>query len=230
MESFDKTEQPTLKKISSFRKKGDVPFSPLFARTFHLALMWLLILQANRLFVSAFSESMRGSFQILSLDPAEGMKKIGSLWIFPLTLFFALSFLVLITSPLLQRGWIWAKPERKMGFFSGQKGEKWIIFLKFICLGIAAFFTCKFFFIRFTQNPFLFSSGLLFQSIMTTSGWILFSFLVLGMIDWIGRVFAYRKRLLMSRQELKDEKRETEGNVQVKRSMKKRKIVSRVAK
>ncbi len=95
---------------------------------------------------------------------------------------------------------------------------------------MSAFFTCKFFFIRFTQTPFLFSSGFLFQSIMTTSGWILLSFLVLGMIDWIGRVFAYRKRLLMSRQELKDEKRETEGNVQVKRSMKKRKIVSRVAK
>ncbi len=121
MGSFDKTEQPTLKKISSFRKKGDVPFSPLFARTFHLALMWLLIFQANKLFVSAFSDSMRGSFQLLSMDPWEGIKKVGSLWIFPLTLFFSLSFLVLITSPLLQRGWIWAKPERKMVFFSGQK-------------------------------------------------------------------------------------------------------------
>lgn len=71
-----------------------------------------------------------------------------------------------------------------------------------------------------SQMAILKASHLLFQLILSLTFGVVIALLAIGVVDWKVQIYQLMKQLRMTKQEIKDEMRNTEGNPEVKRKIK----------
>lgn len=237
----EKTEEPTSKKIEDARKKGNVPksqeissfitlvvaFSVLFGTfSYSYGRFYILYIYYQNFIGTEITKQV--VFNILLISAKELL-----LLVLPLAVSVAIAGVI---AALIQFGFIFSThsitPDlKKLDPIKGLKNlvsmKKLIETIKTI-LKVAAVFTIAFYFLlSFTKEL----PSTIFYSIADQLAWLeekmlilagvmLILFLVLSLIDLLIVRFQYFKDLKMSKQEVKDEYKQMEGDPQVKSRIK----------
>ena len=234
----DKTEEPTQHRIDEFREKGQVAVSKEFSSVFVLSvsigmlgLMMVLIYEELNSFIEWI--------YTLNLDQAYSKEyfkifvyKILKTMFICIGPFFIVVFLVGILSQIIQFGLIYAPSilEVKFERISPVNGLKRIFSLRSLTEGIKGFLkfvvVVTIAYIIFSKEVWSFG-GFLQSNII--QGFLYGKFLILKMgfaiiaglfilaiLDFSWEKFQYHKKLRQTRQQLKEENREKEGNPEIK--------------
>ena len=257
-DDLEKTEEPTPKKLEEARKEGNVPKSMDFAGFIVLFISAIIIVFYTKYVTIRLEEYFH---YIASLIGNEITKsKAFQILIHSMTLFFIIispvMFAVLLAgviANIIQIGFLFTiKPLiPKFDKLNPIKGLKRLFSVKTIVEGVkitlkvfVAFLVGYFLFLKFLPSI----PKLELMSVLEQIKWfnekafiLIFSllavFFVFGLIDLIYQRYSYKKSLRMSKQEIKDEYKQTEGNPEVKakirqlqREMAKRRMMSEVPK
>ncbi len=234
----DKTEEPTEKRLTDARKKGQVPRSRELNTFVALMTGSLMLLFTGESISTGLAKLMQQQFRLsreVILDPAspviyfEQVLLDGILLIFPLVLPLVL---VALLTPMMMGGWNFTTESMtpkfsKMNPFSGLKrmfGVQGIVGLIQSIVKIALVFLVAASLFDFYFDQFMGLSFLsLTNGIYKAADIILFSFLVLSSslilivaIDVPYQLWNNKRKLKMTKQEIKDESKEQEGNPEVK--------------
>lgn len=198
MESFqERTEEATPKRLKEAKKEGNVPFSDdLFKASFLLSallLLWalssLLTTRLERLF----------SFHLLhSTDPLHALKEALLLFAIPLAIIMTILFLLQFALSFLQRGFLFVTEKQKK---TPSKRGKTIQALFFLLKG-GVMIAIALLFLRYSTFHL---TTLFFFALFT-----LLALLVLGVFDFLYQRIAWRKSLMMTKQEVQEEQKESE--------------------
>ena len=234
----DKTEEPTEKRLTDARKKGQVPRSRELNTFVALMTGSVMLLFTGESISTGLAKLMQQQFRLsreVILDPAspaiffEQVLLDGILLIFPLVLPLVL---VALLTPMMMGGWNFTMESMqpkfsKMNPFSGLKrmfGVQGIVGLIQSVVKIALVFFVAGSLFDFYFDQFMGLSFLsLTNGIYKAADIILFSFLVLSSslilivaIDVPYQLWNNKRKLKMTKQEIKDESKEQEGNPEVK--------------
>ena len=234
----DKTEEPTEKRLTDARKKGQVPRSRELNTFVALMTGSLMLLFTGESISTGLAKLMQQQFRLsreVILDPAspviyfEQVLLDGILLIFPLVLPLVL---VALLTPMMMGGWNFTTESMtpkfsKMNPFSGLKrmfGVQGIVGLIQSIVKIALVFLVAASLFDFYFDQFMGLSFLsLTNGIYKTADIILFCFLVLSStlilvvaIDVPYQLWNNKRQLKMTKQEVKDESKEQEGNPEIK--------------
>ncbi|NPA71741.1 MAG: flagellar biosynthetic protein FlhB, partial [Gammaproteobacteria bacterium] len=234
----EKSEEPTEKKLREAREKGQVPRSK--------ELTTLLLTMLAALFLLFYGGTMIGQFEVLmtqglSFDRAHAFdeKKMFDL-IISITLnaiylimpFLLMMLLVALIAPLLLGGWSFsikamAPKMSKMNPVSGIKrmfSMKAVVELikalaKFtLVMSVAVIFLYSVFseVIGLGLEPLKFALGHSGSLIVEAFIFVSLSLLIVAMIDVPFQLYEHNKQLKMTKQEVKEEHKQQEGNPEVK--------------
>jgi flagellar biosynthesis protein FlhB len=205
-----KPEKPTQRKLKKAKEKGMVPHSAELTQAGILlggiCLVWL--------FASPLEKAFKDSFLIsLSPDrnPLDALKNVWIPFLFPLLAFLMLIFLIAFLVHFLQTGWIW-----KMEKGRGKRSFRWIFFP--IKMGVIALIAFLFFKKKLDQQasiiflPFEKEVSILFHSIFLLLFLITLGLFILGFFDFFYQKWKFNREMHMTPQEIKEEKKEMEGN------------------
>jgi len=238
-DSADKTEQPTAKRLSEARKKGNVPRSAEVDIIFFL-LMFLLIVQVGgpyiihvvkQTYLFAFDNMNMGitSLNVRTLY----LRYFYYFWIIllPIGFIFILGGLV---SMVIQTGWLitwenlkWKwdifKPDGLKKIFSVEGGKKLLIdLIKLFILSLITWIVVKKFIFDMLGLVnldivaiYLFLINLLTRVVIA----LLVIYILFGLIDFFWTKFQFMERMKMSKSEVKDEFKQMEGDPHVKRKI-----------
>ena len=230
----EKTHKPTPRKLSKARKEGNVPKSQ------DLGSAAVLIAGITTLWIlgPAMAEKLRWVFRTvygsllnitLTGDTFPGYFKLGVLYFVKLMLpLFLVLVIASIAIHLFASGFILSSKPIKpdLNKLSILKGLKRIFSLKglvemlkgifkLIIVSILVYFTIKAEIPRFIelmdQNVAAIVSGILFIALKLAMKLALL-FLILGILDWKFQKWKYIEDLKMTKQEVKDERKQTEGD------------------
>lgn len=237
-DQFDKTEPATPKKIQESREKGQTMKSREVNTTFMLiaVLIYLYfnIASIGNTIMSELVYFLSDSYS-MHLGYASTVKILyHMIYIVTFTIlpFILIVFFAAIVSNLAQIGFLFTleplipdltriNPVSGMKrFFSVQSlNELFKSVFKFFLLAIVTYFTCagyirKIFVLQYTGPSYalVFTFVLLYKILFN----IIFIMIVLSIIDFFIQRYQYNKGLMMSKQEVKDEAKQYEGNPQVK--------------
>ena len=234
----DKTEEPTEKRLTDARKKGQIPRSRELNTFVALMTGSVMLLFTGESISNGLAKLIQQQLSLsreVILDPAspviyfEQVLFDGILLIFPLVLPLVL---VALLTPMMMGGWNFSAESMspkfsKMNPFTGLKrmfGVQGVVGLiqaivKITLVFLVASSLFDFYFDQFMGLSFL----SLTNGIYKTADIILFSFLVLSStlilvvaIDVPYQLWNNKRQLKMTKQEIKDESKEQEGNPEVK--------------
>lgn len=235
---LEKTEEASPRKLEKAREEGDIPrskelstFTGLMAAALGL---WLtgsqIVTQLQNIVVSA----LKFDDQIIENSSVTGIdfnSEIISLSINFLP-FFVIVILVGIFSPILVGGWIFNSKsmEPKLDKLDPIKGLANIIsknslvelfksILKTILIAIVSWFVTKSMIhdiLALSIQPFRMASHNQGQILLICFITISAAFAIIAMLDVPYQLHRYAKKLMMTRQDLKDEAKESEGNPETK--------------
>lgn len=241
-EAAEKTEKPTAKKLGDARREGQVARSKELTTSAELLALFLTIKIFVVYMIEKFVETFQSTYQNIDLMTegefttvmAEGILRSSILRIITICLpiyivAVAVSFIVV----LFQVKWkVSGKPlQPKLnklnpisGFkkiFSKDKAFTLIIeVVKIILIGYIAYDTLK----KEWNTLLILYDISLFQAISLIGDIVIdlgirisIIFLIVGFVDYIYQKFKFNKDLRMSKQEVKDEFKQTEGDPQIKR-------------
>jgi flagellar biosynthesis protein FlhB len=201
----EKTEKPTPRKLKKAREKGDIASSSdlSFAVTFlsSLLLLWF--------FSSLFEARLQKTYTSIlgALNSSEPIEALGRAFIplfFPILALLLAIFFISLLSHLLQTGWIWSWQK------THKRKERRIIFplLKLVVIALIGYFALH------REKPTLSliltpaPLHVIFKKIFSLLLKIGIALLLLGICDFIYQKWRHYKRMHMTPQELKDEKKE----------------------
>jgi len=255
----EKTENPTQQRIDKFREKGDVAQSKdlqsLMILSVSFALFFVSFSYLLESISSFFSWALSVDFQ--QIYAKEGyslvLNKIGKLFLEILIPFCLMLLIFGIGSSLIQFGLIFSPEILSLNFerLDPIKGISRIFNKKMIVEGFKNFFKILFifgvlyfcfkenlsFFFRFFESSPLESMAIGKEFLQILLGLILLSFALIAGLDFIYQRFIYQQKIKMTKEELKRETKEQEGNPEIKQRIKKiqreiarRKMMSEVKK
>lgn len=234
----DKTEEPTGKRLSDSRKKGQVPRSKELNTFVTLIVSASLFFYMGQYMMRGLLEMMKHQFQLSRdtiFDPItpvmhfkqamiEGYSVVGPLMI--------ILMIADLLTPLLMGGWNFSEEafEPKFSKLNPLQGIKKIIgiqgvvelikaIIKVILIGFVAWNLFKIYFNDFmTLNRLnleqaIFRAGeIIVMSVLVLSA----TFLLLVLIDVPYQLWNHQRQLKMTKQEVRDESKESEGSPEVK--------------
>ena len=246
----DKTEEPTSKKLEDARKEGQVAKSQEISNAVGLFALFLMIrfyagtLGGNflGLFNYVYNEipdaikMYEGNIPIRSIERMLGLLLTRILlWALP---FFIVGFIIAFITNLLQVGWkVTTKPmQPKLNKLSPAKGIKKIFSTKSIfelgksLLKIIAIVAVVYAFLVSQQESIfllydipLFTGIQMLGSLVVNMGLrVAFVYLIIAIIDLIYQRRKFHKDMMMTKQEVKDEFKEAEGDPQIKSKQRQR--------
>ncbi|RUM67460.1 MAG: flagellar biosynthesis protein FlhB [Sulfurospirillum sp.] len=239
---MEKTEEPTPKKIEDARKEGNVPKSQdvssfltlLVAVGATFALLPLIRDHLYKLYIYYHSLMGKELTKTLVFDIGFISLKELAITILPLAAIVALSGII---AAVLQFGFIFTtKPlEPKLSKIDPIKGfgklfslKKLIEGIKIIAKVTIVFIVAFFFLISFTKElpqvinfPLIAQLAWLKEKVIILASIMLIIFFVLALVDLLIVRFQYFKDLKMSKQEIKDEHKQMDGDPHVKARIKK---------
>lgn len=207
----EKTEKPSQRKLKKARERGEVAHSAELTSTLVLAGGLLLLWS----FSTLFHERLRGVFiriftRLNTLEPEEAMKEAGGMIVFPLAAILGGLFVLALLAHWVQTGWVWSRKKGKRK----AKSRPFFTLLKVTVIGAIGYLTLK------TECPSL-NPPPLIETLFSLLVKVSLALLVLGIGDFIYQKWKYSQNMRMTRQELKDEQREAEGDSQSKSKMRK---------
>lgn len=234
----EKTQAPTPRKLSKARGEGNVPKSQ------DLGSAVVLITGISTLWIlgPTIAEKLRWVFRIvlgnmlnvtLTPDTFPGYVKLGVLFFVKLMLpLFIVLIIASIAIHLFQSGFILSskpiKPDlKKLSIIKGMKrifSLKGLVelvkgIIKLLLVGLLVYFTIKAEIPRFIelmdQDVAAIFSGILFIAFKLAIKLALL-LLILGILDWKFQKWKYMEDMKMTRQEVKDERKQTEGDPHIK--------------
>ncbi len=233
--SDDKTEEPTEKKLRDAAEKGDVAHSreaPLFAGLLAALVVCTLVLRdgagkvvdvLGRVLDDAGSHDLRSGADVAAL--AAPMAEAAAEFLLPIALIFAAAGIAIscaqgmptIALDRVMPNWSKVSPASGMARLFGKHGfvEVGKAVLKLVIVGGAVFLLLHAEQDTMIDAMFVEPGGLpdriLGVLVRLLSG-VATAFVVLAGIDFIWTRFAWRNRMKMSRQEVKDEMKQSEGD------------------
>jgi flagellar biosynthetic protein FlhB len=234
----DKTEEPTEKRLTDARKKGQIPRSKELNTFVALMTASIMLLFVGDSIAKGLAKLMQQQLSLsreVIFDPASPLiyfKQVlldGILLIIPLAIPLVL---VALFTPMMMGGWNFSMDSMspkfsKMNPFSGLKRmfgmQGFVELLKAIVkIALVMFVASSLFESNFDQ--FMGLSGLALNvAVAKALDIIMFSFLILSStlilivaIDVPYQLFSNKKKLMMTKQEVKDESKEQEGNPEIK--------------
>ncbi len=213
----EKTERPSARKLKKAREEGNVPQSSELAS----ALIFLGALSLLWAFGPKLGKGLKALFVTLfsTLNDPQ-IENLGPPILSPLLFILGGVFVIAILAHLLQTGWIWSWPKSSKG-----KGEsRWVI----LPLKVAVIAFIGYFELNISQNAqmLLESAAGKVDFLLKTLFFLLvkigIALLVLGILDYFYQKWKYDKQMHMTKQELKEEQRETEGDRKTKIQMRQR--------
>jgi len=207
----EKIVKPSPRKLKKAKEQGNVAISTELSSACILLSALLLIWIASPFIEKRFHTLFEEAYQLhIASDPIVSLKNAFSLFVFPMITFMALLVGVAYFLHFLQAGWIWSWNKR------GKKGRaRWIFFpLKLICFaGVSYVYLRK---EKLTQKQFLVSAtdnlSFLLKKNFLLLLYLCLTWLFLGICDFLYQKWKHYKQLHMTPQEVKEEKRETEGS------------------
>ncbi len=237
----DKTEEPTAKRLREAQQKGQIPFSREVTNFLMLALLALNIIWLSGMYAPDAVLALRGfitrgfdmdptgpGFKLIMVDT---LKSVGFLLLLPVT---GAVFVALFSS-FVQNGLV-ISPEpiipklEKISVFKGIsrmfslksfmefiKGIIKITLVASVCWLVIAPYIPQFeSFISYSVADIIHVLQMLaFQLVLAAVAVML----VIAAIDFLYQRFEYMKSLRMTRQEIKDEYKQTEGNPEIKNKL-----------
>jgi len=234
----DKTEEPTEKRLTDARKKGQIPRSKELNTFVALMTASIMMLFVGDSIAKGLAKLMQQQLSVsreVIFDPASPViyfKQVlldGILLIVPLAIPLVI---VALFTPMMMGGWNFSMDSMspkfsKMNPFSGLKRmfgmQGFVELLKAIAkIALVMFVASTLFDSYFDQ--FMGLSGLALNvAVAKALDIIMFSFLILSStlilivaIDVPYQLFSNKKKLMMTKQEVKDESKEQEGNPEIK--------------
>ncbi len=234
----ERTEDPTSKRLSDARKKGQVPRSR--------ELNTLVLLLTGSAAVFAFGGSltqslwhiMEGDFRLERrdlFDPAAPLAHLGRDLLAAgeiLLPFLGLAVLAALAAPMMLGGWNFSGENLlpKLEKFDPMKGLARMVsvqalaevvksVLKFLLIGFVTGGLLMVYFddlIALGRRPLLPAVNETAHLLMTFMFWLCASLGLIAVLDVPFQLWSYKRRLKMTRQEVKDEMREIEGKPEVK--------------
>ena len=234
----DKTEEPTAKRLSESRKKGQVPRSKELNTFVTLIVSASLFFFMGQAMVRDLLKMMRHQLELsrpVIFDPATPVIYFklamteGYMAILPLLLILLIADLL---TPLLMGGWNFSNEalEPKFSKLNPLEGIKKIVgiqgvvelikaIIKVLLIGFVAWNLFNFYFddfmtlSRLTLVQALFRAGeIIVISVLVLSA----TFLLLVLIDVPYQLWNHQRQLKMTKQEVRDEMKESEGSPEVK--------------
>ncbi|MDQ7015346.1 MAG: flagellar biosynthesis protein FlhB [Gammaproteobacteria bacterium] len=234
----DKTEDPTPKRLSDAKKKGQV------ARSKDLATMTMTLFGSVGIWFlgSSMLEQLQavltGSFVISAQSVRDinylyaSMSKTMVDFVMILLPFLLLMFFIAAVSPLLLGGWAFSAKSisfkiNKVNPFAGLKRifsinglvELLKAFLKFVLVSFVAvwvIFDSLGQLLSLSQYSFFVSLEQTFELLVWSLIFFAMGLVVIAFIDVPFQLFQHKKKLKMSKQEIRDEMKDTEGKPEVK--------------
>lgn len=213
----EKTEKPTRYKLKKAKEKGEVAKSAELASAILLTGALLFLWGLASLFDRRLKEVFCFSLQYSDLNDA--FWEVFSPVLLPMILIFLGLMSLAVASHLFQSGWIWKFKKKKKG------GQRIFLFplLKLVAAGIVGYGAIRF---EHPSLQLLFSTAeekeeILFKKIFFVLLVLCALFLVLGIFDFFYQKWRFYKQMHMTPQELREEKKETEGNTETKSSLRK---------
>ncbi len=233
-----KTEQPTQRRLDEAHKRGQVVYSREVANWMMLFAATLLVLMAGPGIMLDFKNVLKTFIaepHIYATDP-NGLMKIGKQLFFAMVSNLALPFLVLmavaILSGMLQTGPLFTvdplKPDlKKLSIFAGIKRLfsarsiaefvkgifKLVVVSSAIYMVLSPYFDTVEHFVGQDIAAAMQDLSTLFMKMMAAALVVLF---VLAVADYMYQRHEFMMKMRMSKQELRDEHKQTEGDPQVK--------------
>ncbi|USQ15021.1 flagellar biosynthesis protein FlhB [Legionella lytica] len=240
-ENDEKTEQPSPKRLKEAREKGQVARSKDFNTTFALLFTAVGFLVFGKQLSTQLGLMMREAFEfdteviitpVVSLERLFFTAKMGVLALFPLLI---VIFLVSLVAPLLMGGWVFSAQVVKPKFsrLNVLQGLKRMVSLKNFVEMIKSFF--KFVLVAIVavvvlnlQVPMLLALAHTPIEIAISTGaliviksflWVSASLLLIAAVDVPFQLYQHNKGLKMTKQELREEYKDTEGKPEVKNAI-----------
>lgn len=199
---MERSEEPTRKKLLEARKKGQAPFSQELVNGSLLITFFSILLVFSKPLLNAFESlfSLQSSIKAL---------------IIPLLAIFLILSAVSFFAHLLQKGWLFT-------FKKGKKIKERPFFYNFILLTIKilllVFLTCIF----MRKSLFFLQPKEILNELLRFGLALSLSFLLLGILDYVFGIYFWKKAMKMTKEELKEEKRESDGDSQIKDHLRKK--------
>jgi flagellar biosynthetic protein FlhB len=239
--SEEKTEQPSTKRLKEAREKGQVARSKDFNTTVALLCTAVGFLIFGKQLSNQLALMMRHSFEfdtqvlitpVVTLERLFFLAKMAFGALIPLLI---VIFLISLAAPILMGGWVFSanvvQPKfSRLNILQGLKRmvslknfvEMLKSFLKFVVVASVAILVLK------LQIPRLLALAHAPIEIAISSGafivvncfvWVSASLLLIAIIDVPFQLYEHNKNMKMTKQELRDEYKETEGKPEVKNAI-----------
>jgi flagellar biosynthetic protein FlhB len=235
----DKSEEPTGKRIADARKKGQVPRSKELDTFVALMTGSVMLIFLGKDIALGLMKLMQQQFQLtrdIIFDPKSTSIYFGQVLLDGILLvapFILVMGLVALITPMVMGGWNFSTEamQPKLSKFNPLKGLKrmfgtqgLIELLKAVLKTGMILFVAKILFDHYLPEFMELSANSSTKAAIQKSGEIIvFCFLILSstlflmvMIDVPYQLWKHKKELKMTKQEVKDENKETDGNPQVK--------------
>lgn len=234
----DRTEEPTPKRLKESRDEGQIPRSKDFNTTLGLMFAAAGLMMLGSHMGEGISEVMSSSFKIEREKIFDRGFLVHTFWdhildaLLVISPFLALMFITVFVGPVMLGGWSFStkamQPKMsKLNPFSGLKrmfGMNALVelvkaLLKFILLGAIAWFS----FSAMMPEYLELGTGSVEKAVEKGADMILWQFLLVSCglilvsgIDVPYQLFTHKKKLMMTRQQVKEENKETDGNPEMK--------------
>lgn len=234
----ERTEEPTAKRLKESRDEGQIARSRDFNTTVSLIFAAIGLMMFGAMMGEGLSDVMSSSFQIEREKLFDKGFIVHRLWdqildaILFLSPFFVLTVVAALIGPISIGGWAFSgkamQPKAsKLNPLSGFKrmfGMNALVelgkaLLKFVLLGAIAYFT----FMALISDYLGLGLNTALQGVEEGADLILWQFLalttgliVVSLVDVPYQLFTHKKKLMMTRQQVKEESKETDGNPEVK--------------
>lgn len=234
----EKTEEPSAKRLKESREKGQVARSKDFNASVILLSTAIGFLVFGKQISIHLAEMMRSAFEFnteilitptVAFERLYTLAKSGMLALVPILI---VIFLLSLGAPLLMGGWVFSSEslQPKMSRMSFLKGIKRMVslkgvvetvksFFKFVLVGTVAVLVLK------LQVPALLALGnASLETAISSGGYIIIksflfisaSLILIAAVDVPFQLYEHNKNMKMTKQELRDEYKETEGKPEVK--------------
>lgn len=237
----EKTEQPSPKRLREAREKGQVARSKDFNTTLSLLFTAVGFLVFGKQLSDKLALMMRHSFEfdaqtiitpVASLERLFFLAKIGFSSLIPLLIAI---FLISLIAPILMGGWVFSAQviQPKASRLNILKGFKRMVSLKNFVEMIKSFFkfvlvACVAILVLKTQIPVLLAlahapieTAIGSGSLVVVKCFVLISssLLLIALVDVPFQLYEHHKNLKMTKQELREEYKDTEGKPEVKNAI-----------
>ena len=240
-ENDEKTEQPSPKRLKEAREKGQVARSKDFNMTVSLLFTAVGFLTFGQQLSSQLALMMRHAFEFdaqslitptATLERLFFLGKIGFWSVFPVLI---VIFLISLAAPLILGGWVFSSQVFQPNFarLNVLKGLKRMVslknfmemiksFFKFAIVAVVAILVLK------SNFPILLALAHAPIETAIASGslivikcflWVSSSLLIIALFDVPFQLYTHNKSLRMTKQELRDEYKDTEGKPEVKNAI-----------